>query len=76
MGMFRKLLMVAAMQSQQGETGDMTEVYAYAQSVGITPQQVDAALADKPAIIKGETDSVEVSPTLPCGHRLHTVVTR
>lgn len=44
--------MVAAMQSQQSETGDMTEVYAYAQSVGITSQQVDAALADKPAQIR------------------------
>lgn len=38
--------------AQQGETDDMTEVYAYAQSVGITPQQVDAALANKPSIIK------------------------
>lgn len=44
--------MVAAMQSQQSETGDMTEVYAYAQSVGITPQQVCDALANKSAVIR------------------------
>lgn len=38
--------------AQKGVSNDMTEVYAYAQSVGITSQQVDAALADKPAIIR------------------------
>ncbi len=38
--------------AQKGVSNDMAEVYAYAQSVGITPQQVNAALANKPATIR------------------------
>lgn len=38
--------------AQKGVSNDMTEVYAYARSVGITSQQVDAALADKPTQIR------------------------
>lgn len=46
--MLRNLLM----QKQGQQSNDLAEVYAYADSIGITPQQVDAALADKPAIIR------------------------
>lgn len=48
MSMFRSLLM----QKQRQQSNDLAEVYAYADSIGVTPQQVDAALADKPAIIR------------------------
>lgn len=48
MSMLRNLLM----QKQGQQSNDLAEVYAYADSIGVTPQQVDAALADKPAIIR------------------------